>query len=45
MNGVYDKENREGVSRIVRGPLFTNLLLSIDGTQITDKILVLGLKH
>lgn len=37
MNGVYDKENREGVSRIVRGPLFTNLLLSIDGTQITDK--------
>lgn len=37
MNGVYDKENSEGVSRIVRGPLFTNLLLSIDGRQITDK--------
>ncbi len=36
LNGVYDKESEGGVSRIVRGPLFTNLRLNIDGVQISD---------
>lgn len=36
LNGVYDRESPEGVSRIVRGPNFTNLQISIDGKQISD---------
>lgn len=37
LNGVYDKEDKEGVSRIVRGPVFTALQLSMDGEPVTDK--------
>lgn len=36
LNGVYDKESPEGVSRIVRGPVFTNMNLRIDGETISD---------
>lgn len=37
LNGVYDKEDKEGVSRIVRGPVFTNLILRIDGEDVTPR--------
>ena len=36
LNGVYDKENEEGVSRIVRGPVFTNMILKIDGEDVSS---------
>lgn len=36
MNGVYDKESERGVSRIVRGPLFTNISVAINGHVISD---------
>lgn len=37
LNGVYDKEDKEGVSRIVRGPIFTNLIMRIDGEDVTPQ--------
>jgi hypothetical protein len=37
LNGVYDKEDKEGVSRIVRGPVFTNLQLKLDGAPVSEK--------
>lgn len=37
LNGVYDKEDKEGVSRIVRGPVFTNLIMRIDGEDVTPQ--------
>lgn len=36
LNGVFDKEDKEGVSRIVRGPVFTNLSLKFDGKVVTN---------
>lgn len=36
MGGVYDKEFQDGVSRVVRGPLFTNLQMKLDGRRIGD---------
>ena len=36
LNGVFDKEHTEGVSRVVRGPIFTNLDISIDGLKVND---------
>lgn len=36
LNGVYDKEYIGGVSRIVRAPLFTNILLKIDNVTVDD---------
>ena len=36
LNGVFDKESEGGVSRMVRAPLFMNLVLRIDGREITD---------
>ena len=36
LNGVYDKASPEGVSRIVRGPVFTHLTLKINGETIGD---------
>ena len=40
LNGVFDKEDKAGVSRIVRGPVFTNLKLKIDNDIITDKSII-----
>ncbi len=37
LNGVYDKEDKEGVSRIVRGPVFTNIVMKIDGEDVTRR--------
>lgn len=37
LNGVYDKEDKEGVSRIVRGPVFTHLQLSLDGEPVSER--------
>lgn len=37
LNGVYDKRGVGDVSRIVRGPLFTNLEIAIDGEAITNE--------
>ena len=37
LNGVYDKEYAGGVSRIVRAPLFTQLSLKINGTEISNQ--------
>lgn len=37
LNGVYDKEDKEGVSRIVRGPVFTNLIIKVDGENVTSQ--------
>lgn len=37
LNGVYDKEDKEGVSRIVRGPVFTNIQLNLDGETVSDR--------
>lgn len=36
LNGVFDKENEEGTSRIVRGPIFTNMILTIDNETISE---------
>lgn len=36
LNGVYDKESADGVSRIVRGPVFTNIHMYINGEQVSD---------
>ena len=36
LNGVFDKEGVGGVSRIVRGPIFTNLAVTVDGAAITN---------
>lgn len=35
--GVFDKEHEEGVSRVVRGPVFLNMELSVDGRKIKDR--------
>ena len=37
LNGVFDKESPEGVSRVVRGPIFTNLELKVNNQAITDE--------
>jgi len=37
LNGVYDKVREGDVSRIVRGPLFTNLELRVNGKLITEE--------
>ena len=34
LNGVYDKEYEDGVSRIVRAPNFTNLSLKINRVEV-----------
>ncbi len=34
MGGVYDKEYQDGVSRVVRGPQFTNLSMKINGRYV-----------
>ncbi len=36
LNGVYDKEYIGGVSRVVRGPIFTNLDITVDGESLTN---------
>lgn len=36
LNGVYDKEEAGGVSRVVRAPLFTNMHLNVDGEEVND---------
>ncbi|MFA9371470.1 MAG: hypothetical protein ACERIH_07135 [Labilibaculum antarcticum] len=36
INGVYDKEFDGGVSQMLRGIVFTNLSLIIDGEKVTD---------
>ena len=36
LNGVFDKEFEGGVSRVVRGPIFTNLSIKVDATQVTN---------
>lgn len=35
--GVFDKEYEGGVSRVVRGPVFLNMELSVDGKKISDR--------
>lgn len=37
LNSVFDKVSEEGVSQIVRAPLFTNLRLKIDGVLLQDE--------
>lgn len=37
VNGVYDKESEVGVSRIIRGPVFTNMNIRIDGQTVSEK--------
>ena len=37
LNGVFDKESEDGVSRMVRGPLFMNLKIKIDGEAVNDE--------
>ena len=36
LNGVFDKEYEGGVSRVVRGPIFTNLSIKVDDAKITN---------
>ena len=36
LGGVFDKAGHNDVSRVVRGPLFTNMKLFIDGEELTD---------
>lgn len=50
LNGVFDKENANGVSRLVRGPVFTNLTFSIDGKAVNEESIsdwhqVLDMEH
>lgn len=35
--GVFDKEYEGGVSRVVRGPVFLDMELSVDGKKISDR--------
>lgn len=35
--GVFDKEGYNGVSRVVRGPVFLNMELTVDGKKVADK--------
>ncbi|MCC8172221.1 MAG: glycoside hydrolase family 65 protein [Parabacteroides sp.] len=35
LNGVFDKQSERGVSRIVRGPAFTDINMYIDGQPVT----------
>lgn len=35
LNGVFDKQSERGVSRIVRGPVFTDINMYIDGKPVT----------
>ena len=35
--GVFDKEGYDGVSRVVRGPVFLNMELSVDGVKVSDR--------
>lgn len=37
LNGVFDKQSERGVSRIVRGPVFTDINMYIDGQPVTGK--------
>jgi len=37
LNGVYDKQNAEGVSKIVMGTVFANLELKVDGQPVTPE--------
>ena len=37
LNGVFDKEFEGGVSRMVRGPLFMNLRLKVNGVELNEK--------
>lgn len=37
LNGVFDKEPSVGVSRMVSSPLFMNLRLKINGTEVDEK--------
>ena len=36
LNGVFDKEYEGGVSRMVRGPQFMNLVLRVNGVELND---------
>lgn len=37
LNGVYDKVAEGDISRIVRGPVMTNLAITIDGVTLSDE--------
>lgn len=36
LNGVFDVQFAGGVSRVVRGPVYTNLAINVDGLPVTD---------